>query len=963
MTTFYLEPIQYDKKIFKLTKEEENVFIKKMTGEMKKFNELYSKQFNTQQVMCDNVIIGNDSLHYSILYHLLFNNKITYQDILFKKNKINIQSTMEKIIEMSTIKTNIVDNKTGIIHQESNKGENYLNRIENKFNINFIFYNLLHVDDLPYISQITISELPGFSKYNIIQNDTFIKCKIILIGSDYINIISKNKIILTDKYYYCSFNETSKYNHEKNTIKTIVNYIFGMHFDSIAVTCKLNIQLEPSVFLPEFIDINTIYLSIYNGLKSYWKYFNQILTNIESTRDGLSIVPSISDLFALNDNLTLFIKNMCTGDNIDTWITSDMIKTIINTLNINAIIVKIDSIIDDKDIEFDTSANKITNNSNINEHLVILHITGRTINNLSTLSFRPFLEHDFFCVILNNIPTTDNVVPDKKVLNAIFNKKMDYLKSEKQKKDEIKMKEDADKAQKVLESLLKKEENEIKMKEMKKIKERDKKEKEKKERERRELDRIEKEQIKKEEIDRKDMERKEIERKEMELMRERDIKREIEKGEIDRLEQLRIKERKEIERKEMELMRERDIQIEIERNRLEQLRIKEMEEIEIKVRLEKERYKIEKTKIIEQMDQTIDIEITREIQKNIESYDTIIYNSFIEELDNILSLILPLLSYETKLLIYIRGGQAYRLHNNKMINSLPPTIDYDIVIYIPSDNINNYVSYIMNTLFNQYNSIIIELFDKIAIMTSPNIMDIDGILASHIYTLNNFKQTGPYSYVKYNNLIIIIYTYNKKNISTVSYFYSTLVNDKIETIYEFMFTNNSNEMIYEENLNNIFEDKDDMINILKRYLLNYNTLIQKSLLSLLNRGMDGYIYRMKLDTLRYKANKDKIRLYLLFNFLHFNSLEFNELYYNIFLLICKILLQCKEEYPHLVLCNSSIKDKILLLIENPTTGYLDVLDEFITSLQMNPDTLAKYKYKYLITKLKYLNLCQKFNKL
>ena len=71
MTSVYLEPIQADDK-YKLTKEDQILFTNQMSQEISNIKMLYYaiKKIN---INCDMVLLGNNSLKYSILYHLLLN--------------------------------------------------------------------------------------------------------------------------------------------------------------------------------------------------------------------------------------------------------------------------------------------------------------------------------------------------------------------------------------------------------------------------------------------------------------------------------------------------------------------------------------------------------------------------------------------------------------------------------------------------------------------------------------------------------------------------------------------------------------------------------------------------------------------------------------------------------------------------------------------------------------------------
>ena len=167
-------------------------------------------------------------------------------------------------------------------------------------------------------------------------------------------------------------------------------------------------------------------------------------------------------------------------------------------------------------------------------------------------------------------------------------------------------------------------------------------------------------------------------------------------------------------------------------------------------------------------------------------------------------------------------------------------------------------------------------------------MNIDNIIKMHMNKLNKYNPSGPYNYIRYENLIIIVYEYNnvKCGIHTTSYFYSTLINNSIETIYEFIFTNGENERITINDLNkDTLDTQYEPLNKLKPFLLSYNALIEKSLISLLNRGIDGYIYPEKLQLFKEKSMKDTTRLKVLFCFLFTNNKDFNKIYYKIFELI------------------------------------------------------------------------------
>ena len=138
--------------------------------------------------------------------------------------------------------------------------------------------------------------------------------------------MSNNKIILLDNYY-CSFNKVEKYKEQEGHFKVVLQYLYNQLSSQIIEYCKLDKNLKPDIFIPDIINVNSVFVSIYNGLINNWKYFNQIETNVVFTLNNNSIIPSITDIFGIEkielNEPTLLLKklyNLNKQPELDYWI-------------------------------------------------------------------------------------------------------------------------------------------------------------------------------------------------------------------------------------------------------------------------------------------------------------------------------------------------------------------------------------------------------------------------------------------------------------------------------------------------------------------------------------------------------------------------------------------------------------------------------------------------------------------
>ena len=943
MTSYYIEPFKCDEK-YNLDILEQNKLKQDMHTIIEMFinayNFIFFKKDKNKKIFCDMVTIGDDSLNYSIIYHLIIHNKIRHDKIIFNNNKINIKLTIAYIISICTITDDIINEK-GELEQESNVNDHYINKIEHRFNIKFKFYSSKPIKNEITIGIKNISEWVNYTEIPDPAPDHIYK--ILIITKDY--ILNMNNKLVLESDYYCSFNEEKIYIKHENDIKIILGNIFTLLYPNIIKKGELNPLMDPTIFIPEKINVNSIYISLYNGLINYWKYFNKIETKIQLTLNKKNKT-LISDIFALDYSMKereiLILKKLCIMNLLhgcsDTWLSIEHLLLLIEMLNINVIIITIEC------VEIGTlkyNQNKITNQRHIKEHLVILYIKSSAINLYGNPNI-PFLDNDF-CTVVINIKEP-NVMPSPKDLDRLLHIRLadeERLQREEETEErikaiEMKKKQQEDIALQIANELLEEEADAARAAAKKTQKQASRKSK----------------QSAKKEIKPPVVEKKVVdpnaERDRLEVIRLKVVEEEKSRQAklAEKIKQQHIEEEnrlKKIERREQERLRQ------------EASRLKAREEAAVAA---EQRAGIIQVPKLEAVMKEPEIEdICNFNMSDIPKFEPSIIDEYLMPLDNLLVDIL--LKIKNKdLIVYIRGGHAYRVYEQifYMINSnihpkiLPPTVDYDIVIYIPAILDLDYINRIKKDTIDEYQHYIAELFQNI--FSNTLLININSITKTYVDELSRLKPMNTYTFEIYYNLIIINNYYTNGRTWSSSYMYCALINDKIETIYEFLFTNGYTERIERNNINiDILNTGYDSFYYLQTFLLDYNTLIQKSLISLLNRGIDRYIKQYSPDDIAkmtQKYDKDSIRLRYLFTTLTKENKHFYKLYCKIFILIDQIVFKCPR-FP----CTKEIKDKIYALIINPTEGGFEQI-----KIEVNPSLLTPFKYKYLKYKQKYLQLLQ-----